>query len=469
MPTLSHPFHSVGLAKEVESPENPGALEKRVALIPEDVKTLVDHGVDVYVEHGAGEGVGFSDAAYLEAGAQLQDGDAIYRDKDLIIKFKGPSMASIPLMTPGSTLFCMAHFASFPERAEALRDRRITVLAMEKIVEHPERISDTVILGRMAADNCLEPYRPRRLDVRVIGWSERLVTLIQRIARRDPRSLTVLSLESRCEDLDVFGRQALYVYDSLAFDDPHGLLPFLRKKGANLYDLRAFEEAYGAEAIAYYKRTTFPKKFGLRRIQCLHETGQAGARYGFELLTEVSKKKAIARDANVVILGYGNVAMGAAHECHTQGTRATHILGPRHTRKTWIDPWLRDADLVINGAEQPPALRGKNYLVTKLHVASVIQPGSVVIDLVGGSSTNRSPVESVLQCTFLTDPYFVERDVYISSLWGWPMMGMMRETAIRYSGQIVDVLLGQERLIDGLVDLTPGVAPALECGPYSAS
>ena len=50
-------FKTIAVAKEIESPENPGALEKRVALIPSDVKKLVDHGVRVSVETGAGDGV----------------------------------------------------------------------------------------------------------------------------------------------------------------------------------------------------------------------------------------------------------------------------------------------------------------------------------------------------------------------------------------------------------------------------
>ena len=42
-------YKTIGLAKEIESPENPGALEKRVALIPDDVKKLVDFGCEVFV------------------------------------------------------------------------------------------------------------------------------------------------------------------------------------------------------------------------------------------------------------------------------------------------------------------------------------------------------------------------------------------------------------------------------------
>jgi len=107
-----------------------------------------------------------------------------------------------------------------------------------------------------------------------------------------------------------------------------------------------------------------------------------------------------------------------------------------------------------------------NFLVSNRHLKEVIPDQSVVIDLVGGSAPNRSPVEAVVSCSFLTDPHFVQDGVTVSALWGWPMMGMMRETAIRYSRQIVDVLIGPEKLIDGLHSLAPGVRQALVCGPF---
>jgi alanine dehydrogenase len=64
MTLSSRNFSSIALAKEIESPENPGALEKRVALVPTDVGRLTQAGIKVYVEYGAGEGVGFSDHEY---------------------------------------------------------------------------------------------------------------------------------------------------------------------------------------------------------------------------------------------------------------------------------------------------------------------------------------------------------------------------------------------------------------------
>lgn len=131
-----------------------------------------------------------------------------------------------------------------------------------------------------------------------------------------------------------------------------------------------------------------------------------------------------------------------------------------------IEEYLKDADLIINGAEQPAHLRGVNYLVTKEHAKNLLEDGTVVIDLVGGSATNRSAVENVIECTYLTDPYFEEDGVLFSALWGWPMMGFMRETAIKYSGQITDILIGEDKFINGLDQMTPGVEQALVCGRF---
>ena len=81
----------------------------------------------------------------------------------MVIKFKGPAMESIPLMRNKTTLFCMAHFNSFPERAQLLQKHQINVIAMEEVVQSPEKLPKEVVLGRMAADNFIEQ------DLRVAG------------------------------------------------------------------------------------------------------------------------------------------------------------------------------------------------------------------------------------------------------------------------------------------------------------
>lgn len=468
MSTQFPAFQTIALVKEIESPENPGGLEKRVALIPTDVAQLVASGCKVYVEYGAGEGVGFSDQEYLDVGAIMQGADEIYCEKDLIIKFKGPSLDSIKTMRPGTTLFCMAHFHSYPDRAQLLEDQRINVIAMEEILESPKRQSDASIIGRTAMNKALGPFMADNsigsLNVKVLGWSEHLGAAIRRAGNRDPRCLQLLNANIATADLELSRSNSLYVYDSRILQR-QGLIASLQKAGESVLDLAQYEAEMGEEAVAEYRKSHPPREFGLRRIQCLHETGMAGARYGLKLLAE-NKPDLDIKEAKVAVLGYGNVGQGAIHELHDQGVKTVHVLGRTHTSKGRIDYWLNDIDLVVNGAEQPPHLRGVNFLVSNGHLKKLIPDGSVVIDLVGGSPTNRSPVEAVESCTFLTDPHFVRDGVTVSSLWGWPMMGMMRETAIRYSGQIADVLLGAEALHKGLAQLAPGVERALVCGPF---
>jgi len=471
MPQTFTRYPSIALVKEIESPENPGGLEKRVALTPSDVGQLVEAGVKVFVEKGAGEGVDFSDEEYLQNNAIMQSADQIYRDKPLIIKFKGPALSSIEQMQPASTLFCMAHFHSYPDRAKMLQDKRINVIAMEEILESPKSDSDERILGRVAMKEALTPFFKNNsvggLRVRVIGWSERMRGAINRCGNRNPRSLQVIQPTLRFDELDASGEDALYFYDSQSFKDPNGILSRLGCLKTHLFDLSEFESKRGQQAIAEYRKDHPPTQFGIRRIQCLHETGRAGARYGMELLGD-SKPSLTKAKTKAVILGYGNVAQGALDELYQQGVKTIPVLGRAHTAKGRIDYWLKDADIVVNGAEQSVELRGKNFLITNAHIKDLIPNHSVVIDLVGGSPTNRSPVEAVLSCSFLTKPYFIQDHVLVSSLWGWPMMGMMRETAIRYSGQITDVLIGREKLIEGLGNLPAGVKRALVCGPFES-
>ena len=463
-------YSSIALVKEIESPENPGGLEKRVALVPNDVGLLVQAGIQVYVEVGAGEGVGFSDEEYIKNNAIMQTAEQIYKDKALILKFKGPALSSIEQMDEGCTLFCMAHFHSYPDRAKLLQDRRINVIAMEEICESPKQDSDQRILGRVAMNEALTPFFKDNsiggLRVRVIGWSERLRGAINRCGNRSPRSLQIIQPSLSFDELDAKGENALYFYDGQSFKDPKGILNKLRSLKTHVFDISQFESSQGQGAIASYKESHPPAPFGMRRIQCLHETGQAGARYGMDLLNE-NKPSVDKENIKAVILGYGNVGQGALDELHQQGIKNIHVLGRAQTTKSRIDYWLKEADIVVNGAEQSSELRGKNFLISNQHIKDLIPEHSVVIDLVGGSPTNRSPVEAVIGCSFLTEPYFVQEGVLVSSLWGWPMMGMMRETAIRYSSQIVEVLIGQEKLIEGLEQLKPGVQRALVCGPFS--
>ena len=68
----------VGIPKEIKD------MEGRVSMQPDGVAELVHYGNEVYVQSGAGEGSGFSDEEYDEAGARLVDGpDEVFESADL--------------------------------------------------------------------------------------------------------------------------------------------------------------------------------------------------------------------------------------------------------------------------------------------------------------------------------------------------------------------------------------------------
>ena len=447
----------------MESPENPGSLEKRVALVPADVAKLVQVGCEVSVEEGAGDRIGFCDGDYARAGAQIVDHQAVYCDKDLVIKFKGPSLDSVKLMNRGTTLLCMAHFHSYPDRAELLKSQGINVIAMEEIRECPKIIPDDIILSKTAVQTKLNEetdLKPSETNVFVLGYSKRLVGGIRRLGNRNPKSLTIIQSGRTEELLQNSGEKAVAFYDS-----PQTLSPELRQEidqfAGYCLDIQQFEKERGKEKISEYKENHPAYHLGLRRIQCLHETGRAGARYGLRLLERESELALSPQKARVAVLGYGNVGMGAIHECYEQGVPEIRILGRSHTDEPSMVEHLKWANLIINGAEQPRKMRGKNFLVRKHQVQNFLGDGAVVIDLIGGSASNRSPVEHIIECTFLNKPFFIKDGIYFSALWGWPMMGFERETAIKYSSQILDVLIGKEKMIKGLSNLAPGIEIAL--------
>ena len=65
--------------------------EGRVAAIPATVRKMVDAGLTVLVEAGAGAGTHFADAAYREAGAEIvADAAQLWQRADVVLKVKEP-------------------------------------------------------------------------------------------------------------------------------------------------------------------------------------------------------------------------------------------------------------------------------------------------------------------------------------------------------------------------------------------
>jgi NAD(P) transhydrogenase subunit alpha len=79
--------------------------ERRVALVPESVKKLVQAGYAVRIQAGAGREAGFSDDAYRQAGAEpVNDPAALLDGADLILRITAPPVADVGRIPSGAIL-----------------------------------------------------------------------------------------------------------------------------------------------------------------------------------------------------------------------------------------------------------------------------------------------------------------------------------------------------------------------------
>ncbi|MES2690274.1 MAG: alanine dehydrogenase, partial [Bacteroidota bacterium] len=139
----------IGVPKEIKNNEN------RVGLTPAGVSALTKAGHQLFVQATAGNGSGFSDEEYTQAGAtMLASINEVYAKAEMIIKVKEPIELEYPLIKEGQLLFTYFHFASYEPLTHAMIKSKAVCLAYET-VEKPDRslpllVPMSEVAGRMS-------------------------------------------------------------------------------------------------------------------------------------------------------------------------------------------------------------------------------------------------------------------------------------------------------------------------------
>ncbi len=107
-------------------------LERRVAATPESVKKLVDLGVEVVVEKGAGLASSIPDGAYEAAGATLVDRPAAL-GADLVLRIRPPTKEDIAQLAAGAIHVSHVYPDRNPELTELFAKQKVTALALERV------------------------------------------------------------------------------------------------------------------------------------------------------------------------------------------------------------------------------------------------------------------------------------------------------------------------------------------------
>ncbi|MBA5682312.1 alanine dehydrogenase [Photobacterium damselae subsp. damselae] len=125
----------IGVPKEIK------VHEYRVGMIPASVVEAVAHGHKVYVETLAGQGIGFSDQDYIDAGAIiLPSAAAVFAEADMIVKVKEPQAIERAMLREGQILFTYLHLAPDPEQTHDLINSKAICIAYETVTDDKGRL-----------------------------------------------------------------------------------------------------------------------------------------------------------------------------------------------------------------------------------------------------------------------------------------------------------------------------------------
>src|ERR671935_1232250 len=125
----------VGVPTEIKTDEY------RVALTPAGVRELVEHGHEVVIQTGAGEGSAISDPDYTSQGARiLPDAETVFGEAEMIVKVKEPQPGEVAMLEPRHTLFTYLHLAPDPALTRGLVESGATCIAYETVEDDKGRL-----------------------------------------------------------------------------------------------------------------------------------------------------------------------------------------------------------------------------------------------------------------------------------------------------------------------------------------
>lgn len=123
----------IGVLREIKEKEN------RVALTPDGARILAQAGHNVLVQSGAGNGSGFADTNYAEAGAVLVDAETAW-DTELVLKVKEPVASEYGHLRE-QMVFTYFHLAGVaPALTDALLAHKTTAIAYETVEDEAGKL-----------------------------------------------------------------------------------------------------------------------------------------------------------------------------------------------------------------------------------------------------------------------------------------------------------------------------------------
>jgi H+-translocating NAD(P) transhydrogenase subunit alpha len=229
----------VGVPKELK------AGERRVALVPDAVKKLVDAGFEVVVERGAGAHANLTDADFEEAGATVGDASAVSA-ADAIVRVAAPGPDETP--AEGKVLIAFLSPLNSPDLVRRLADARVTSFAMEAI----PRTTRAQAMDALSSQAVVAGYRATLAGAQSLG--KFLPMLITAAGTAKPARVLVLGA-------GVAGLQAIATAKRLgAIVEAYDVRPAVKEEveslGAKFVQIEVQQEGEGTGSGEYAKEVS---------------------------------------------------------------------------------------------------------------------------------------------------------------------------------------------------------------------
>jgi NAD(P) transhydrogenase subunit alpha len=143
------PRMRIGVPRETAPGEN------RVALTPDTVKRLLDRGLEVAVEAGAGQRASLTDEAFGEAGATVAAGDEVYAGADIVVRVGKLGVADVGRMHSGQVVVGWVFPLVDAELVQALADAGVTAFGMESV----PRVTRAQVMDALSSQATVAGYK----------------------------------------------------------------------------------------------------------------------------------------------------------------------------------------------------------------------------------------------------------------------------------------------------------------------
>ncbi len=120
--------------KRLFAPKETHPAETRAAIAPSTAKKLIDLGIEVIVEKGAGQKSDYSDAEYISSGANIvDDAKTGYNQADIVTRVRKPEAEDLAMLKAGTLHISFLDPFNETELINNLASRDIAAISLEMI------------------------------------------------------------------------------------------------------------------------------------------------------------------------------------------------------------------------------------------------------------------------------------------------------------------------------------------------